>query len=321
MSSGGGTRAIIAALVANLGIAVAKFIGFLLTGSSSMIAEAAHSVADSGNQALLLLGGRTARRRATEEHPFGYGRDRYFYAFVVALVLFTLGSLFSLYEGVHKVQHPEPLKSPLIAIGILVVAIGLESFSLRTAVQESNEVRGRAGWVQFIRRAKAPELPVVLLEDTAALLGLVFALFGVSMAALTGDPVWDAVGTIAIGILLGVIAAILIVETKSLLIGEAAAPEAVDRIKAALVGPGVDRVIHLRTLHLGPDELLVAAKIAMPRTTTLERVATAIDEAERRVRAAEPVARVIYLEPDLDRTPLSRRASGEPETPEFADPR
>jgi len=321
MSSGGGTRAIIAALVANLGIAAAKFVGFLLTGSSSMIAEAAHSVADSGNQALLLLGGRTARRRATEEHPFGYGRDRYFYAFVVALVLFTLGSLFSLYEGVHKVQHPEPLKSPLIAIGILVVAIGLESFSLRTAVQESNEVRGRAGWVQFIRRAKAPELPVVLLEDTAALLGLVFALFGVSMAALTGDPVWDAVGTIAIGILLGVIAAILIVETKSLLIGEAAAPEAVDRIKAALVGPGVDRVIHLRTLHLGPDELLVAAKIAMPRTTTLERVATAIDEAERRVRAAEPVARVIYLEPDLDRTPLSRRASGEPETPEFADPR
>ena len=321
MSSGGGTRAIIAALVANLGIAAAKFVGFLLTGSSSMIAEAAHSVADSGNQALLLLGGRTARRRATEEHPFGYGRDRYFYAFVVALVLFTLGSLFSLYEGVHKVQHPEPLKSPLIAIGILVVAIGLESFSLRTAVQESNEVRGRAGWVQFIRRAKAPELPVVLLEDTAALLGLAFALFGVSMAALTGDPVWDAVGTIAIGILLGVIAAILIVETKSLLIGEAAAPEAVDRIKAALVGPGVDRVIHLRTLHLGPDELLVAAKIAMPRTTTLERVATAIDEAERRVRAAEPVARVIYLEPDLDRTPLSRRASGEPETPEFADPR
>jgi cation diffusion facilitator family transporter len=321
MSSGGGTRAIIAALVANLGIAAAKFVGFVLTGSSSMIAEAAHSVADSGNQALLLLGGRTARRRATEEHPFGYGRDRYFYAFVVALVLFTLGSLFSLYEGVHKVQHPEPLKSPLIAIGILVVAIGLESFSLRTAVQESNEVRGRAGWVQFIRRAKAPELPVVLLEDTAALLGLVFALFGVSMAALTGDPVWDAVGTIAIGILLGVIAAILIVETKSLLIGEAAAPEAVDRIKAALVGPGVDRVIHLRTLHLGPDELLVAAKIAMPRTTTLERVATAIDEAERRVRAAEPVARVIYLEPDLDRTPLSRRASGEPETPQFADPR
>ena len=308
MSAGGGTRTIIAALAANLGIAVAKVVGFLITGSSAMIAEAAHSVADSGNQALLLIGGRTARRRATEDHPFGYGRDRYFYAFVVAMVLFTLGSLFSLYEGIHKLRQPEPLTSPLVAIVILLVAIGLEGFSLRTAVNESNEVRGRASWVMFIRRAKAPELPVVLLEDTAALLGLVFALAGVGLASITGAPAWDAVGTIAIG------------ETKSLLIGEAAAPDAVARIRAALVGPGVDRIIHLRTLHLGPDELLVAAKIAMPRTTTLERVATAIDEAERRVRAAEPVARVIYLEPDLDRTPLARRTHAEPEAPEFTDP-
>jgi len=320
MSAGGGTRTIIAALAANLGIAVAKFVGFLITGSSAMIAEAAHSVADSGNQALLLIGGRTARRRATEDHPFGYGRDRYFYAFVVAMVLFTLGSLFSLYEGIHKLRQPEPLTSPLVAIVILLVAIGLEGFSLRTAVNESNEVRGRASWVMFIRRAKAPELPVVLLEDTAALLGLVFALAGVGLASITGAPAWDAVGTIAIGLLLGVVAMILIVETKSLLIGEAAAPDAVARIRAALVGPGVDRIIHLRTLHLGPDELLVAAKIAMPRTTTLERVATAIDEAERRVRAAEPVARVIYLEPDLDRTPLARRTHAEPEAPEFTDP-
>jgi cation diffusion facilitator family transporter len=319
MSAEGGFRAIIAALVANIGIAVAKFVGFVITGSSSMLAEAAHSVADSGNQALLLLGGRRARRRATAEHPFGYGRDRYFYAFVVALVLFTLGSLFSLYEGWHKLSAHDQLTSPLVAVFILLVAIGLEAFSLRTAVRESNESRGRASWVQFVRRAKAPELPVVLLEDTGALIGLGFALIGVSLSAITGDPVWDALGTIAIGLLLGAIAIVLIVETKSLLIGEAASPDAVARIQAALVGAGIDRVIHLRTMHLGPDELLVAAKVAMARTTSLERVATAIDDAERRVRAAEPVARVIYLEPDLDRTPR-RPTPGEPEEPQFADP-
>ncbi len=294
MSAGGGRRAIVAALAANLGIAAAKFAGFLITGSSSMLAESAHSVADSGNQALLLVGGRQAQRRATEE---------------------------SLYEGVHKLhdKHPEKLSSPAVAIVILLVAIGLEGFSLRTAVTEANRVRGRASWVTFVRRAKAPEFPVVLLEDTGALLGLVLALLGVAVAAVTGNPRWDAAGSIAIGLLLGVIAVILIGETKSLLIGEAATPDAVDRIRAALVGPGVDRVIHLRTMHLGPDELLVAAKIAMPRTTNLERVAEAIDEAEHRVRTVEPAARVIYLEPDLDRARLPRRPGGEPEAPEFAD--
>jgi cation diffusion facilitator family transporter len=318
MSASGGTRAIIAALLANLGIAVLKFVGFLITGSSSMLAESAHSVADSGNQGLLLVGGRRARRAATFEHPFGYGRDRYFYAFVVALVLFTLGSLFSLYEGWHKLTDHEPLTRPIVAVIILLVAIVLESFSLRTAVVEANHVRGDHSWVQFIRRAKAPELPVVLLEDTAALLGLAFALIGVSLAWATGDPVWDAYGTIAIGLLLGVIAVILIVETKSLLIGEGAAPETIERIKAALVGPGVDRVIHLRTQYLGPDELLVAAKVAIPRTTVMDRVAEAIDEAERRVRQAVPEARIIYLEPDLDRG--GRKPLGaDPDAPEFAD--
>ena len=319
MSTGGGTRAIVAALAANMGIAVAKFVGFAVTGSSAMLAEAAHSVADSGNQGLLLLGGRRARREADEAHPFGYGRDRYFYAFVVALVLFSLGSLFSLYEGWHKLGESESLSSPGVAVAILLVAIVLEGYSLRTAVKESNDVRGAATWAQFIRRAKAPELPIVLLEDSAALVGLVFALSGVVLASGTGDPVWDAVGTIAIGALLGVIAVVLIIETKSLLIGEAASPDALDRIRAALVGQGIDRVIHLRTLHLGPEELLVAAKVAMARTTSLERVAAAIDEAERRVRAAEPAARVIYLEPDLDRAPLALRRR-DPGTPTFADP-
>ena len=318
MSASGGTKAIIAALVANLGIAIAKFVGFLITGSSSMLAESAHSVADSGNQGLLLVGGKRARRRATEDHPFGYGRDRYFYAFVVAMVLFTLGSMFSLYEGIHKLESHEELNRPIVAVIILVVAIGLESFSLRTAIVESNRVRGDATWVQFIRRAKAPELPVVLLEDIGALLGLVFALAGVSLAWATGDPVWDAYGTIMIGVLLGIIAVILIVETKSLLIGEGAAPETVDKITAALVGPGVDRVIHLRTQYLGPDELLVAAKIAIPRTTVMDRVAGAIDDAERRCRQAVPEARLIYLEPDLERPGNGRRPTGaDPDTPEF----
>ena len=318
MSAEGGTRAILAALGANLGIAVAKFVGFLITGSSSMLAEAAHSVADSGNQGLLLLGGRRARRAATAEHPFGYGRDRYFYAFVVALVLFSLGSLFSLYEGFHKLRdHGATLDRPQVAIVILVVALGLEGFSLRTAVVESNEVRGDSSWVQFIRRAKAPELPVVLLEDTAALIGLVFALAGVGLSWATGDTVWDGIATVLIGLLLGVIAVVLIVETKSLLIGEGAAPQTVDKIVAAMVGPGVDRVIHLRTEYLGPDELLVAAKIAIPRTTVMDRVARAIDDAERRVRQAVPEARLIYLEPDLDR-PVGRRPAGaDPDAPEF----
>jgi cation diffusion facilitator family transporter len=318
MTAEGGTRAIIAALGANLGIAVAKFVGFVITGSSSMLAEAAHSVADSGNQGLLLFGGRRARRAATEEHPFGYGRDRYFYAFVVALVLFTLGSLFSLYEGYHKLRdHEATLDRPQVAIVILLVALGLEGFSLRTAVVESNHVRGDSGWFQFIRRAKAPELPVVLLEDTAALLGLLFALAGVGLSWATGDTVWDGIGTVMIGLLLGVIAVILIVETKSLLIGEGATPQTVDKIVAALVGPGVDRVIHLRTQYLGPDELLVAAKVAIPRTTVIERVAGSIDDAERRVRQAVPEARLIYLEPDLERPVGTRAVGADPDAPEF----
>jgi cation diffusion facilitator family transporter len=313
----GGTKAIIAALLANAGIATAKFIGYLVTGSSSMLAEAVHSVADTSNQGLLLLGQKRARREATAEHPFGYGRDRYFYSFVVALLLFSLGSVFALYEGFHKLESHEPLTSPLVAIVILAVAIVLESVSFRTAIKESRPLKGSGSWWQFIRQAKTPELPVVLLEDAGALLGLILALGGVGLTMLTGDPVWDAVGTMCIGALLGVIAIILIVETKSLLIGEGAGPQTVDKIKAALIGPGVDRVIHLRTQYLGPDELLVAAKIAIPRTTVIERVASAIDDAERRVRQAVPEARLIYLEPDLER-PAGRRAVGaDPDTPEF----
>ena len=305
MSAGGGKAAIVAALLANAGIAAAKFVGFLITGSSSILAEAVHSVADTSNQGLLLLGGKRSQREATPEHPFGYGRDRYFYSFVVALLLFSLGAVFALYEGVHKLHSPEELTSPVVAIGILLVAIVLEGFSFRTAVRESKPLKGAGSWWRFIRQSKSPELPVVLLEDSGALVGLVFALTGVGLAVLTGEPMWDAIGTVGIGLLLGVIAVILIVETKSLLIGEGSGPEELRAICTAMVGRGVDRVIHLKTQYLGPDELLIAAKIAVPATMSTAEVARVIDEAEARVRGAVPAARMIYLEPDLDRTPAS----------------
>jgi len=303
VSASGGTKAIIAALLANAGIALAKFVGYLVTGSSSMLAEAVHSVADTSNQGLLLLGGKRAQRAATAEHPFGYGRDRYFYAFVVALLLFSLGSIFAIYEGVHKLESHEPLTSPLVAIIILLVAIGLESFSFRTAIVESRPLKGDSTWWQFIRQAKAPELPVVLLEDLGALVGLILAFLGVGLTVLTGNPVWDALGTIAIGVLLGIIAVILIVEMKSLLIGEGASEPVLNRIVSRLEScEPVQRVIHIRTQYLGPEELLVAAKIALVPMLRIEEVARAIDEAEQRVREAVPEARLIYLEPDLDRS-------------------
>jgi cation diffusion facilitator family transporter len=303
VSASGGTRAIIAALLANAGIALAKFVGYMITGSSSMLAEAVHSVADTSNQGLLLLGGKRAQRAATAEHPFGYGRDRYFYAFVVALLLFSLGSIFAIYEGVHKLESEEPLTSPIVAVIILLVAIGLESFSFRTAIVESRPLKGDSTWWQFIRQAKAPELPVVLLEDLGALVGLILAFLGVGLTVLTGNPVWDALGTIAIGVLLGIIAVILIVEMKSLLIGEGASEPVLGRIVSRLEScDPVERVIHIRTQYLGPDELLVAAKIALVPMMRIEEVARAIDDAEQRVRDAVPEARLIYLEPDLDRS-------------------
>jgi cation diffusion facilitator family transporter len=302
VASHGGTRAIIAALLANAGIAAAKFIGYLITGSSSMLAESVHSLADTSNQGLLLLGGQRAKRAATPEHPFGYGRDRYFYSFIVALLLFALGSVFALYEGIHKLEEPEELTSPLVAVAILVVAIALEGYSFRTAIAESRSLKGDGTWWQFIRQSKVPELPVVLLEDFGALIGLVLALLGVGLTVFTGNPVFDALGTIAIGLLLGVIAIILIIEMKSLLVGEGAAPPVLRQIVEGLESGSVERVIHIRTQYIGPEELLVAAKIALAPGLPLKEVAQAIDDAEARVRAAVPVARIIYLEPDLDRS-------------------
>ena len=303
MSSEGGGKAIIAALVANLGIAVTKFVAFLITNSSSMLAESIHSLADTGNQGLLLVGRKGAKKPADEEHPFGYGRVRYVYAFLVAVVLFTVGGLFAIYEGYEKIRHPHDLDQPAIAIGVLLVAILLESFSLRTAVKETQHVKPAGeSYQSFIKRSRVPELPVVLLEDLAALIGLVFALLGVTLALVLDEPVFDGIGTLAIGILLVVVAVILGVQMKGMLVGEAALPEEVQAIRTALTGAdGITRVIHLRTLHLGPEQLLVAAKIETDHHADLTRIAGIIDGAEADIRAAVPTATTIFLEPDLDR--------------------
>ncbi|MFJ6572087.1 cation diffusion facilitator family transporter [Streptomyces sp. NPDC091292] len=320
MSASGGTKAIVAALAANLAIAVAKFVAFLFSGSSSMLAESVHSVADSGNQGLLLLGGKKAKREATPQHPFGYGRERYIYAFLVSIVLFSVGGMFAIYEGYEKIKHPHEIEHWYWPVGVLVFAIIAESFSFRTAIKESNPLRGDLSWTQFIRRAKAPELPVVLLEDLGALVGLFLALAGVGLALGTGNGVWDGIGTLCIGILLIVIAVVLAAETKSLLLGESAGLDEVKKIEAALVdGDTVTRVIHMRTLHLGPEELLVAAKVAVQHDDTATEVASAINAAEARIRASVPIARVIYLEPDIYRTPEATPdaapEAGTPDTP------
>lgn len=314
MATEGGTKAVVAALLANTGIAVTKFVAWALTGASSMLAEAIHSLADAGNQVLLLVGGRRAQREASPTHPFGYGRTRYVYAFVVSIVLFSVGGLFALYEANHKRQeiaegHPNELLESQwwwVPIAVLVAAIIMESFSLRTAVLESNKVRSGRSWPQFVRKAKSPELPVILLEDVGALLGLVFALIGVGMALLTENPYWDVAGTAAIGILLVIIAVILAIEMSSLLVGEGASPETVDAIVAGIgAGDDIGRVIHLRTLYTAPEELLIAAKVSVVTTQSADGVAAAINGAEERIRAAVPEARHIYLEPDIDRSSAS----------------
>ncbi len=302
MAANGGTKAIVAALAANLTIAVLKFVAYFLTFSSSMLAEAIHSLADSGNQILLLVGGKRAKRAASPEHPFGYGRERYIYAFIVSIVLFSVGGLFALYEAWGKLQHPHAIEGAFwwVPLAVLIGAIIAESFSFRTAIIESNHVRGKQSWVKFVRSAKQPELPVILLEDLGALVGLIFALFGVSLTLITGNGIWDALGTAMIGFLLVAIAAVLAVETKSLLLGESATRDDVVKIRAAIESDGTS-IIHLKTLHLGPEELLVAAKISIGHSDTGQEIAKAIDDAETRIRDAVPIARVIYLEPDVQR--------------------
>lgn len=305
MSTGGSKRAILAALLANLGIAIAKFVGFVFTMSSSMLAESVHSMADTGNQVLLLLGGKRAGRAPTPHHQFGFGRERYFWAFVVSIVLFTLGSAFAVFEGIEKILHPHQLESPGWAIGILSVALVLEAFSFRTAVHEARPHKGRSTWTRYIRHSKSPELPVVLLEDTGALIGLVIALTAVIVDTVTGNAIWDGIGTLSIGVLLGIIAIVLCVEMKSLLIGEAASPAHEEAIRSVIArNPDVVTLINLRTEHIGPEDILVAAKVQFAGDLTMSRLATVIDSVEAAVRAEVPEATRIFLEPDILRSEI-----------------
>jgi cation diffusion facilitator family transporter len=302
MHEDGSRRAIVAACVANLGIAAAKFVAFLITGAASMLAEAVHSLADTGNQGLLILGTARAKQEATREHPFGFGRERYFWAFVVAMVLFSLGSVFAIHGGIDKLRHPHELASPAVAIGVLILAIALESWSFRTAIVAARPLRGSKSWWSYIRRSKSPELPVVLLEDLGALFGLVIALIGVSLSAHLEDSRFDAIGSIGIGVLLGVIAIVLAIEMKSLLIGESAEGEVQNAIQATIEGSAsVRQLIHMRTLHLGPDELLVAAKVEFDTELDIPGLASAIDTLETAIRNKAPIARMIYIEPDMGR--------------------
>lgn len=308
MSAEGGTKAIVAALLANTGIAITKFVAFLLSGASSMLAESIHSVADTTNQVLLLVGKQRAKRAADEEHPFGYGRSRYVYAFIVAIILFSVGGVFALYEGYEKVRHlqehpDEPALDPnwwWLPLVVLAIAIGLESFSLATAVREAKKHKGTESWVGYIRHAKSPELPVVLLEDVAALIGLVLALFGVGLTVITGNGLFDAIGTFAIGVLLVLVAIVLGIEMGSLLVGEGATRRDLAAIRRAVeTHPGVERIIHLKTLYVGPEELMVGAKLAFPAAQSLAELSPTMDDIERAIRAAVPAARIIYLEPDI----------------------
>ena len=300
MAAGGGTKVVIAAMLANGGIAIAKFVGYVVTGSASMLAESIHSVADTSNQGLLLLGGKRAQKVADDRHQFGYGRERYFWAFVVAMVLFALGGVFSIYEGIEKIRHPHEIESLWWAIGILLFAIVVEGFAFRTAVVESNKVRGNRSWSEFVRKSRSPELPVVLLEDAGALIGLCFALAGVGLAQWTGDPIWDGLGTLAIGILLVAISIVLTIEMKSLLIGEAATRQHIESITEAVESvDSVNRVIDLKTQHIGPEELLVAGKIEFDRSLSNAQISDAVDDVEAALRASVPLQMQIYLEPDL----------------------
>lgn len=302
MSTEGGTKAVVAALAANTGIAISKFGAFAVTGSTSMLSEAIHSCADSMNQVLLLVGTKRSEREATAQHQFGYGRVRFIYGFLVAIVLFLVGGVYSAYEGWHKVHDPHPVENAGVAIAVLLVAIVLESLSFRTAIVEANKARGKRSMARFVRDSREPELPVILLEDFGALIGLIFAFTGVVMAVVTEDGRWDGLGAIAIGTLLVTIAIVLVREMGSMLVGEAALPEEEAAVRQAIESaPLTQRVIHLRTMHVGPSEILVAVKIGIDPSLAAPEIAAGIDDVEDRVRTAVPAAVYVFVEPDIYR--------------------
>ena len=295
-----GKKTILAALIANLGIAIAKFIGFAVTKSSTMLAEGIHSSADSANQLLLLLGTQRAKREPSSKHPFGYGRERYFWSFIVALILFSLGSLFAIYEGIEKIRHPHTLDKANWAIGILLFGIFIESFSFRTAIVEAKTIKGKTTWSKFVIRSKQPEIPVVLLEDAGALFGMVIALAAISLVKITGDPIWDGIGTLSIGVLLGVIATILAREMHSLIIGEAATEEDLSKIVSVIENNSqVAQLVEMRTQHLGPEEILIGVRVAFHETLQTKEIANLINQLEADIRSELKTAGPIFIEPEI----------------------
>jgi len=300
MSAGADSlKSILFALGANFLIALAKTAGAIFTGSSSMLAEAIHSYADCANQALLLWGLREGKRRPSNDHPLGYGKAIYFWSFIVALMLFSMGGLFSVYEGVHKLKAPEPLSNAWVAIAILVFGIAAESVSLWGCLREVNKDRGQQSLWRWFRESRQSELLVVLAEDVAALGGLVLALAFIGLALATGNPAWDAAGSIAIGLLLILVAVLVGIEVKALLIGQSVEARVLDRMRAHLAGDAeVDGVYKLLTQQLGRD-VMVAVKAKMRPVDSAASLVAAINRVEQRFRAAFPQVQWLFFEPDL----------------------
>ncbi|HUP92497.1 MAG TPA: cation diffusion facilitator family transporter [Solimonas sp.] len=300
MSAGADSlKSVLYALGANFGIALAKTVAALITQSSSMLAEAIHSFADCGNQGLLLWGMRSARQGPSPDFPMGHGKALYFWSFVVAILLFSMGGLFSVYEGWHKLHAPEPVKSPWIAIGVLVLSIGLEAVSMRACMGAVNKVRGGRGLLQWFKESRQSELVVIFAEDLAALCGLVLALVFIVLAMVTGNPVFDAIGTLCIGALLVIVAALVAIEIKAMLVGQSAEAPIRAGIEAYLRGaPGVAAVLNVITLHFG-DDLMVAVKARMSESRSCGQLAGAINAVEAGLKQRYPQVKWIFFEPDV----------------------
>jgi len=293
-------KSILFALFANSAIAVAKGVAALLTGSGAMLAEAIHSVADSGNQLLLILGLSQTRKTPTEDHPLGFGKSIYFWSFLVAVILFSVGGMFSMYEGVHKLLHPSPLTHPWVAIAVLAFAIVAESISLWGCLREVNKERFGRNIFQWFRQSRSSALIVVFGEDIAALLGLFFALAAICATYLTGNPLWDALGTISIGVLLIVIAFFIAVEVKDLLIGQSVDPATLQQMKQFLdERPEVDQVYNLLTMQFGPDAM-VAIKARMVRTGSESELVAVINQVEREFKSRFSSTKWLFFEPDTE---------------------
>lgn len=297
-----GAGHIVQSLLVNLLIAVVKTVAAIFTKSGSMLAEALHSFSDCGNQLLLLVGVWQAKKPADEAHPFGYGRAVYFWSFMVALMLFLGGGAFSIYEGIHKVMSPEPVERVWLGIGILAISLVLEGGATLSNVRMLNERRGRKGFYQYLKDTTDSDLVVVFGENSAAVLGLVFAIAALSLAAVTHDGRWDGIGSCAIGVVLVGVAAFLAIEVSSLLLGEAAAPEITEAAReVARRFPELERVLNVVTMQQGPGEVLVHVKIAFVPTLTVERACRVINEYEAALREMRPEARWVFVEPDIPR--------------------